>query len=168
MHSVDWDGLQVFLAVARAGRMSAAARRLQVEHTTVSRRLAALESELGVPLFYRTTKGYLLTPHGENVLSNAEAMEREAVAVAARAREGSGSVAGLVRLAVQVEDAARREGGRGGSGGLEPPFAVEEFDRSLPQQVAHQARQRPQRPPRAQAGLWIARNTCWRGHQANP
>jgi DNA-binding transcriptional LysR family regulator len=106
MHGVDWDGLQVFLAVARAGRISAAARRLHVEHTTVSRRLAALESELGVPLFYRTTKGYLLTPHGENVLSNAEAMEREAVAVAARAREGSGSVAGLVRLAVAPEFAS--------------------------------------------------------------
>ena len=106
MHSVDWDGLQVFLAVARAGRISAAARRLQVEHTTVSRRLAALERELSVPLFYRTTKGYLLTPHGENVLSNAEAMEREAVAVAARAREGSGSVAGLVRLAVAPEFAS--------------------------------------------------------------
>jgi DNA-binding transcriptional LysR family regulator len=106
MHGVDWDGLQVFLAVARAGRMSAAARRLQVEHTTVSRRLAALESELGVPLFYRTTKGYLLTPHGENVLSNAEAMEREAVAVAARAREGSGTVAGVVRLAVAPEFAS--------------------------------------------------------------
>jgi DNA-binding transcriptional LysR family regulator len=103
---MDWDGLQVFLAVARAGRISAAARRLQVEHTTVSRRLAALETELGVPLFYRTTRGYLLTPHGENVLSNAEAMEREAVAVAARAREGSGAVAGLVRLAVAPEFAS--------------------------------------------------------------
>lgn len=103
---MDWDALQVFLAVARAGRISAAARRLQVEHTTVSRRLAALEAELGVPLFYRTTRGYLLTPHGENVLSNAEAMEREAIAVAARAREGSGSVAGLVRLAVAPEFAS--------------------------------------------------------------
>lgn len=103
---MDWDGLQIFLAVARAGRISAAARRLQVEHTTVSRRLAALETELGVPLFYRTTKGYLLTPHGANVLSNAEAMEREAVAVAARAREGSDAIAGLVRLAVAPEFAS--------------------------------------------------------------
>jgi len=103
---MDWDGLQVFLAVARAGRISAAARRLHVEHTTVSRRLSALERELGVLLFYRTTKGYLLTPHGENVLSNAEAMEHQAVAVAARAREGSGAVAGLVRLALAPEFAS--------------------------------------------------------------
>jgi len=38
---MDWDGLRVFLAVARAGRISVAARKLGVEHTTVSRRLAA-------------------------------------------------------------------------------------------------------------------------------
>ena len=106
MHSMDWDGLQVFLAVARVGRISAAARRLQVEHTTVSRRLAALEADLGVPLFYRTTKGYLLTPHGQNMLANVEAMDREAVALAARAREGSGAIAGLVRLALAPEFAS--------------------------------------------------------------
>src|SRR5436190_864893 len=55
-------GLRVFLAVARAGRVSVAARKLGVEHTTVSRRLAALESALGAPLFHRTAAGYLPTP----------------------------------------------------------------------------------------------------------
>jgi len=103
---VDWDGLQVFLAVARAGRMSAAARRLGVDHTTVSRRLAALEDELGVPLFHRTAGGYLLTPHGHSALPNAEAMERAALAVGARAREDSGRVAGRVRLALAPEFAS--------------------------------------------------------------
>ena len=100
---MDWDGLQVFLAVARAGRISAAARRLGVEHTTVSRRLAALEEDLQVPLFYRTSTGYLLTPHGQNVLANAETMERAALAVAARAREHSGAIAGRVRIAMPPE-----------------------------------------------------------------
>jgi len=106
MHSVDWDGLQVFLAIARAGRISAAARRLGVEHTTVARRLALLEHELGVPLFYRTTTGYLLTAHGQNVVANAEAMEHAAVAVAARAREGSAGAAGPVRVALPPEFAS--------------------------------------------------------------
>ena len=68
---MNWDDLQVFLAVVRAGRVSAAARRLDVEHTTVARRLAALETALGVPLFYRTASGYELTAHGRNVLSSA-------------------------------------------------------------------------------------------------
>jgi DNA-binding transcriptional LysR family regulator len=103
---VNWSDLQVFLAIARAGRISAAARRLDVEHTTVSRRLAALEADLGVPLFYRTATGYLLTPHGDNVLANAEAMERAAITVAARAREGSGAIAGRVRVALAPEFAS--------------------------------------------------------------
>jgi len=103
MHSVDWDGLQVFLAVARSGRVSAAARRLGVEHTTVARRVAALENTLGVSLFYRTSRGYLLTPEGQNVVSTAEAMERAALVVEARARETSGPPAGRVRVAMPPE-----------------------------------------------------------------
>jgi DNA-binding transcriptional LysR family regulator len=103
---VDWDRLQAFLAVARTGRISAAGRRLQVEHTTVARRVAALETELGVPLFYRTTTGYLLTTHGRNALSQAESMERCALALAARAREDSKAFAGRVRVAMAPEFAS--------------------------------------------------------------
>ncbi len=98
--------MQVFLAVARTGRLSAAARRLAVEHTTVSRRLAALEAELGVSLFYRTADGYLLTPQGQNVLSSAETMEGAALAVAARALEKSAAPAGRVRVAMPPEFAS--------------------------------------------------------------
>jgi DNA-binding transcriptional LysR family regulator len=103
MHNVNWDGLQVFLAVVRSGRVSAAARRLSVEHTTVARRIAALEKALGVSLFYRTSRGYLLTPEGQNVVSTAEAMERAALVVEARARETSGPPAGRVRVAMPPE-----------------------------------------------------------------
>lgn len=106
MHDLDWDGLRVFLAVARSGRLAAAARRLTVQHTTVSRRLAALERELGVALFYRTAAGYLLTEHGQNVLRQAEAMETAALAIGARAREGTGKAAGRVRLALVPEFAS--------------------------------------------------------------
>ena len=103
---MDWDYLQTFLAVARSGRISAAARRLRVEHTTISRRLAALEEELGVPLFYRATTGYLLTPHGQNAVAQAESMEAAALALAARAREGSDVTAGRVRVAMAPEFAS--------------------------------------------------------------
>jgi DNA-binding transcriptional LysR family regulator len=103
MHTVNWDGLQMFLAVARAGRVSAAARRLGVEHTTIARRIAALEKELGVPLFYRTSRGYLLTHEGQNVVSTAEAMEHAALAVEARARESTTMLAGRVRVAMPPE-----------------------------------------------------------------
>lgn len=106
MHNVNWDALQAFLAVARTGRISAAARRLDVEHTTISRRLAALEAALGVPLFYRTNTGYTLTPHGRNALMQAEAMEHAALALTARVREGSGVIAGRVRIAMAPEFAS--------------------------------------------------------------
>ena len=103
---MNWNDLQVFLAIARTGRLSAAARRLDVEHTTVSRRLAALEAELGVPLFHHTAAGYVLTPHGRDVLASAEAMEGAAVAVASRAREKSAAMSGCVRVALPPEFAS--------------------------------------------------------------
>lgn len=106
MHSVNWDALQAFLAVARTGRISAAARRLGVEHTTISRRLSALEAALGVPLFYRTNTGYTLTAHGRNALMQAEAMEHAALALTARVREGSDVIAGRVRIAMAPEFAS--------------------------------------------------------------
>jgi DNA-binding transcriptional LysR family regulator len=109
---VDWDRLQAFLAVARSGRISAAARRLDVEHTTVSRRVTALEAQLGVPLFYRTSTGYVLTPHGQNALAQAESMERAALALAARAREDVGTIAGRVRVAMAPEFASHWLGPR--------------------------------------------------------
>jgi DNA-binding transcriptional LysR family regulator len=103
---VDWDGLRVFLAVARAGRISVAARKLGVEHTTVSRRLAALEIALGAPLFHRTAAGYLPTPLGQEILSTAENIERAAEGIGVRARESTGRISGRVRLAVAPEFAS--------------------------------------------------------------
>jgi DNA-binding transcriptional LysR family regulator len=103
---MNWDTLQVFLAVARTGRISAAARRLGVEHTTVARRLTALEADLGVPLFYRTSTGYSLTAHGRNAIAQAETMEQAAHALTARARESSGVLAGPVRVAMAPEFAS--------------------------------------------------------------
>jgi DNA-binding transcriptional LysR family regulator len=103
---VDWDGLRVFLAVARAGRISVAARKLGVEHTTVSRRLAALEAAIGAPLFHRTAAGYLPTPLGQEILPTAENIERSAEGIGLRARESTGRISGRVRLAVAPEFAS--------------------------------------------------------------
>jgi DNA-binding transcriptional LysR family regulator len=103
---VDWDGLRVFLAVARAGRISVAARKLGVEHTTVSRRLAGLEAALGAPLFHRTAAGYLPTPFGQEILPTAETIERAAEGIGLRARESTGQMSGRVRLAVAPEFAS--------------------------------------------------------------
>lgn len=73
----NWDDLRVFLAVARAGSLSGAARSLGVNHSTVFRRIAGFEDTLGVRLFERLPNGYALTPAGEETLGIAERIEAD-------------------------------------------------------------------------------------------
>jgi DNA-binding transcriptional LysR family regulator len=72
---LDWDNVRVFLAVARGGQFVAAAKRLKLDHATVSRRIAALEETVGAKLFDRRTTGAKLTGAGERFISAAEQME---------------------------------------------------------------------------------------------
>lgn len=72
---MDWNGFKVFLAVARMGSLSAAAKHLSVNHSTVFRRLNALEEEMGGRLFERFQHAYQLTPLGEEVLLLAQNIE---------------------------------------------------------------------------------------------
>ena len=76
-----WDDLQAFLAVARAGRLTEAARNMGVEHTTLSRRITRLETALGAKLFDRRPTGYGLSAEGERLLPRAEAIERAALGI---------------------------------------------------------------------------------------
>lgn len=94
---MDWDDIRVFLELARQASLSAAARRLKVDHSTVARRIAALERRLGLKLFDRLPRGYVLTGEGEQLLAAAEKMEVEALALQ---RQASGAVAlqGQVRI----------------------------------------------------------------------
>jgi DNA-binding transcriptional LysR family regulator len=103
---MKWDDVRIFVALARTGRLAAAARTLGVEHTTISRRVAALEEALGSPVFYRTAGGYLLTPVGESVLAEGQAMERHAELLAAKTRERAEGIGGRVRLALNPEFAS--------------------------------------------------------------
>jgi DNA-binding transcriptional LysR family regulator len=73
----DWDDLRMFLAVAREGSVSGGARRLAVQHSTVSRRLRALEKKLGTRLIERKKSGYELTEAGEELKLSAAKIERE-------------------------------------------------------------------------------------------
>ncbi|KCB34150.1 transcriptional regulator, LysR family [Bordetella hinzii CA90 BAL1384] len=73
---LDWDSLRYFLEVARSQRVSAAARTLGVEHTTVARRIRALEAELGSLLFEKSrSAGFVLTEDGQRLFVYAEQME---------------------------------------------------------------------------------------------
>ena len=83
MKNVDWDDLRLFLAVARAGGLSAAATELGASPATLSRRMLALERSLGRPLFLRRQTGYSLTPYGEQFQAVARKMEAGARSVEA-------------------------------------------------------------------------------------
>ena len=78
---MDWDDLRFFLAIARHGNLTAAARELAVAQSTVGRRLATLEASLGVRLLHRTPDGYILTLAGETVREKARRVEDEALAL---------------------------------------------------------------------------------------
>lgn len=77
---LSWDDYRFFLAVARCGSLSAAARALSVTQPTVGRRIDQMENELKVKLFERTESGFNLTEAGEAALNFVEAMDREAEA----------------------------------------------------------------------------------------
>ena len=78
---MNWDDLRLFLAVARTGSISGAARQLDVQHSTVSRRMRQLEERLGTRLIERKKGGYELTEAGEEVRQAANRMEREVLGV---------------------------------------------------------------------------------------
>jgi DNA-binding transcriptional LysR family regulator len=74
---MQWDDLRIFLAVAREGSFSGAAKQLRVQHSTVSRRIRTLEEQLGTRLIERKKSGYELSAAGEELKMSAGKMEME-------------------------------------------------------------------------------------------
>jgi DNA-binding transcriptional LysR family regulator len=95
---MNWDDVRIFLAVARAGQILGAAKRLGLNHATVSRRVAALEESLKARLFRRLTTGSELTPAGEHFLGVAERMEADMIAARAEIAGEGDDVSGTVRI----------------------------------------------------------------------
>ncbi|MFO1117081.1 MAG: LysR family transcriptional regulator [Beijerinckiaceae bacterium] len=95
---MDWDNARVFLAVARSGQMLGAARKLGLDHATVSRRIANLEASLGIKLIERRTNGCALTATGETFLATAERIETEMLRAQAALTGADVAVGGNVRV----------------------------------------------------------------------
>jgi DNA-binding transcriptional LysR family regulator len=95
--TIDWDDIRIFLALARAGSLTAAARSLRVEHTTVARRIGQLEQALGLHLFDRLPRGWILTSEGEQLAGRAAQMEEQAHEFLREAADGV-QLSGTVRL----------------------------------------------------------------------
>lgn len=90
--------VRTFLAVATAGSLSAAARQLDVVPMQVSRRIAALEEDLGVRLFHRTTRSLTLTAEGEAFLPFARAMADAEAGARAELSPSPGRASGVLRI----------------------------------------------------------------------
>jgi DNA-binding transcriptional LysR family regulator len=94
--AADWEDVRFFAALARHGGLSATARALAVNHSTVARRVAGLERALGVTLIERRPNGYRLTAAGRDALTAAAAMEAAAQNLPQAGQ--ADPAAGLVRI----------------------------------------------------------------------
>lgn len=74
---MQWNDLRTILAIGRAGNLSAAARALEVNHSTVFRQLNAVEDRMGTRFFERLPHGYVATEAGEAVLRVAERIDTD-------------------------------------------------------------------------------------------
>lgn len=95
---MNWDDGRMFLAVARAGQMLAAARKLGVNQSTLSRRVSALEADIGSTLVIRRTHGCELTPEGAALATALEQAESAIVSAQAELGGRDAEAWGTVRI----------------------------------------------------------------------
>jgi DNA-binding transcriptional LysR family regulator len=98
MSEPEWSDFKVILAIGRGGSVAGAARVLGVDHSTVSRRLAALEETLGARLVVRGGRDFCLTNEGRRAVAAAEAVETAIGAVTRDIRSAKLEVAGSVSV----------------------------------------------------------------------
>lgn len=98
MKVFEWDDLRIFLAVQRGRSVRAASKLLNVSHSTVSRRLQAMEQQLGIKLFIRQPEGFVLTETGEAMVSRAERVESEILNLEREVFGRDAQLAGTVRI----------------------------------------------------------------------
>jgi DNA-binding transcriptional LysR family regulator len=95
---MEWSDVRVFLAVLRCGSYGEAARRLEVSHPTVGRRIKVLEEAAGQALFRRTADGLVLTDAGDRIVGVAEAMEQSALSMERRLSGNHERLEGVLRI----------------------------------------------------------------------
>jgi len=94
----NWDDLRIFLALAREGKLTAVAKRLNVSHPTVARRVKQLEATVGARLFDRLPDRFVLTAAGEALLGDVQMMEDAAASIHRRSAGMNGDTLGTVRI----------------------------------------------------------------------
>ena len=106
MKEFDWNLIKSFVAVAEAGSLSAAARRLSASQPTLGRHIAELEQALGVTLFRRGRRGYELTEAGSTLYERGRAVSEQANSFSLLALGSVEAIEGTVRIAASEVVAA--------------------------------------------------------------
>ncbi|MBK7146190.1 MAG: LysR family transcriptional regulator [Xanthomonadales bacterium] len=161
----DWNDVQVYLAIARGGSLAAAARTLKVNHSTVFRRLNAFEEALGVRLFERLPSGYALTPEGDSIRAEAEAVEGNVIALGRKIAGRDFALRGDIRvtaphglatgfLAQYLPDFIARYPG------IRIEIAASDSDFDLNRREADVALRATTQPPEHLVGRQVA-SLCW-------
>ena len=95
---VDWDDIRYLLALVRRGSVRGAAVELQVNHTTVTRRIARMERNIGCRLVQKIPGGYQLTKSGDTLLAAGERIESDLASALKQVEGADKAVSGRVRI----------------------------------------------------------------------
>ncbi len=99
---MDWDKLKTFQIAADSGSLTAAAERLALSQSAVSRQIAALEEDLGMPLFHRHARGLLLTEQGQILQSTTAGISERVELAQSRLRDSREKPFGPLRITSTV------------------------------------------------------------------
>jgi len=99
---MDWSDIRIFLAVAREKTALKASKSLDINHSTVSRRISTFEQYLGVRLFDRKPTGYELTGAGRDILKSAEVIEAETIVLSRRVFNHDAAPKGVLRVSTTI------------------------------------------------------------------
>ncbi|KAA9130187.1 LysR family transcriptional regulator [Marinihelvus fidelis] len=163
---MNWNDLELFLAIAEAGTLAGAARSLRVNHSTVFRRLNTLEADLDTRLFDRQPEGYALTPAGEKMLAPARqaqaAVQSIELDIAGQDLQATGTVRlttapNIARTLVPPAVRALRDS----HPGIRLEVLVGDTDYDLGRRQADIALRATTRPPEQQVGRRLVDLAWW-------
>ncbi len=102
MDTIDWDKLKTFHAAAETGSLTAAAEKLDISQSAVSRQIAALEERLNTPLFHRHARGLTLTEQGHILYQTARDMAHKVALAQAQVLDSRGKPQGKLRVSTPI------------------------------------------------------------------
>lgn len=100
--TIDWDKLKTFHAAADTGSLTAAAARLRISQSAVSRQITALEHQLGAPLFHRHARGLTPTEQGRILFKSAQDMAHQAALAQANIMDSQDKPQGVLRISTPI------------------------------------------------------------------